>query len=89
MAQPPIPLWLDCDPGHDVRTVHLPLTLLAESCELLSLQIRMETKAKALGFQDAFAILLAAYHPAIKLLGISTVFGNASLQYGPIHTRTK
>ncbi|KAI0974543.1 inosine-uridine preferring nucleoside hydrolase-domain-containing protein [Xylaria arbuscula] len=29
---------------------------------------------------DVFAILLGAYHPGIKLLGISTVHGNASLQ---------
>ncbi|KAI1173856.1 inosine-uridine preferring nucleoside hydrolase-domain-containing protein [Nemania sp. FL0916] len=29
---------------------------------------------------DVFAILLGAYHPGIKLLGVSTVHGNASLK---------
>ncbi|KAI9477308.1 hypothetical protein LPJ78_003487 [Coemansia sp. RSA 989] len=42
----PVPLWIDCDVGHD----------------------------------DALAIMLAAYNPHIKLLGISTVSGNSSVK---------
>jgi uridine nucleosidase len=30
--------------------------------------------------QDVFAILIAAHHPSLNLLGISTIHGNASLE---------
>lgn len=33
-----------------------------------------------MGEKDAFAILLAASHPNLELLGVSTVHGNASLR---------
>ncbi|KAH3679602.1 hypothetical protein WICMUC_000834 [Wickerhamomyces mucosus] len=41
-----IPIWLDCDPGHD----------------------------------DTIALLFSLFHPNIKLLGVSTVFGNSSIR---------
>ncbi|KAI9474714.1 Inosine/uridine-preferring nucleoside hydrolase domain-containing protein [Coemansia mojavensis] len=41
-----MPVWLDCDVGHD----------------------------------DAMALILAAYHPQIDLLGVSTVSGNSSVE---------
>lgn len=49
----PIPVILDCDPGHD----------------------------------DAFNIMLAAAHPAIELLAITTVAGNASVAKTALNAR--
>ena len=39
------------------------------------------------GHDDAFAILLAARNPRVKLLGISTVYGKASVEHTTYNTR--
>ncbi|MFV0131321.1 nucleoside hydrolase [Streptomyces sp. HMX112] len=49
----PLPVILDCDPGHD----------------------------------DAFNIMLAAAHPAVELLAITTVAGNATIEKTTLNAR--
>jgi uridine nucleosidase len=60
-----IPLWLDCDPGKRDRSLRAGTTW---------------NSLTGSGHDDACAILFAAYHPNLELLGISTVYGNAPLE---------
>lgn len=49
-----IPIWLDCDPGHD----------------------------------DAVALLIACFHPAFELKGVSTCYGNAPAENTDYNARS-
>eukprot|EP00898_Chlorokybus_atmophyticus_P004238 jgi/Chlat1/4815/Chrsp31S04863 len=73
--QQPAPraVWLDCDPGKggvDTGSCCFVCCLLHKLCDMIMLR----------GHDDAMAIILAGHNRALRLLGISTVHGNQSVE---------
>ena len=81
-----IPCWLDCDPGHDdCFAILLAGELLAvTSSELLdgALLQAAQSTAQLLYIVGLAQIVqcLAGHHPKLRLLGISTVAGNQTVE---------
>jgi purine nucleosidase len=61
----------------------LPIGLLASSDKAVRRRVILDVDV---GIDDAFALLLAHYSPAIDLVGITTVFGNTDVDVGTRNT---
>ena len=65
-----VPVWLDCDPGCETNFLLKYVVVIKSACSFYSM---------SLSHDDAFAILLCD-NPNVRLLGISTVHGNQTVE---------
>lgn len=68
-------IWLDVDTGHDVSYV----VSKDPACYFTGPNSSIHMRPSLTSNKDAYALLLAALHPNLNLIGVSTVHGNASL----------